>query len=89
MILRSVTVLGPKLIFITGLVIFVTAVARIVCPDLLKQCLSRLAKINFGPSIPEFRSSALSMRRSAASNREARELSVVFTFSSHSERDFV
>ena len=29
------TVLGPKLIFVTGLVIFVTAVARLVCPDLL------------------------------------------------------
>ena len=27
--------LGPKLIFVTGLVIFVTAVARLVCPDLL------------------------------------------------------
>ena len=28
-------VLGPKLFFVTGLVIFVTAVARLVCPDLL------------------------------------------------------
>ena len=28
-------VLGPKLIFVTGLVMFVTAVARLVCPDLL------------------------------------------------------
>ena len=28
-------VLGPKLIFVTGLVIFVTAVAILVCPDLL------------------------------------------------------
>ena len=28
-------VLGPKLIFVTGLVKFVTAVARLVCPDLL------------------------------------------------------
>ena len=27
--------LGPKLFFPTGLVIFVTAVARLVCPDLL------------------------------------------------------
>ena len=30
-----ITVLGPKLFFVTGLVIFVTAVARLVCPDLL------------------------------------------------------
>ena len=29
------SVLGPKLIFVTGLVKFVTAVARLVCPDLL------------------------------------------------------
>ena len=29
------TVLGPKLFFVTGLVIFVTAVARLDCPDLL------------------------------------------------------
>ena len=28
-------VLGPKLIFVTGLVKFVTALARLVCPDLL------------------------------------------------------
>ena len=28
-------VLGPKLFFVTGLVIFVTAVARLVCLDLL------------------------------------------------------
>ena len=28
-------VLGPKLIFVTGLVIFVTAVTRLVFPDLL------------------------------------------------------
>ena len=28
-------VLGPKLFFVTGLVIFVTPVARLVCPDLL------------------------------------------------------
>ena len=28
-------ILGPKLFFVTGLVIFVTAVARLVCPDLL------------------------------------------------------
>ena len=28
-------VLGPKLFFVTGLVIFVSAVARLVCPDLL------------------------------------------------------
>ena len=28
-------VLGPKLFFVTGLVIFVAAVARLVCPDLL------------------------------------------------------
>ena len=27
--------LGPKLFFVTGLVIFITAVARLVCPDLL------------------------------------------------------
>ena len=29
------SVLGPKLFFVTGLVISVTAVARLVCPDLL------------------------------------------------------
>ena len=29
-------ILGPKLIFVTGLVKFVTAVARLVCPDLLR-----------------------------------------------------
>ena len=28
-------VLGPKLFFVTGLVIYVTAAARLVCPDLL------------------------------------------------------
>ena len=28
-------VLGPKLFFVTDLVQFVTAVARLVCPDLL------------------------------------------------------
>ena len=28
--------LGPKLFFVTGLVIFVTAVARLVCPDLIR-----------------------------------------------------
>ena len=28
-------VLGPKIFFVTGLVIFATAVARLVCPDLL------------------------------------------------------
>ena len=28
-------ILGPKLFFVTGLVIFVTAAARLVCPDLL------------------------------------------------------
>ena len=27
--------LGPNLFFVTGLVIFATAVARLVCPDLL------------------------------------------------------
>ena len=44
-------ILGPKLIFVTGLVTFVTAVARLVCPDLLGYCLSRFENINFGPSI--------------------------------------
>ena len=29
------TVLDPKLFFVTGLVIFATAVASLVCPDLL------------------------------------------------------
>ena len=29
------TVLGLKLFFVTGLVIFATAVARLLCPDLL------------------------------------------------------
>ena len=28
-------ILGPKLIFVTGLVMFVPAAARLVCPDLL------------------------------------------------------
>ena len=32
---RRRDLLGPKLFFVTGLVIFVTAVARLVCPDLL------------------------------------------------------
>ena len=32
---RSLGILGPKLFFVTGLVIFVTAIARLVCPDLL------------------------------------------------------
>ena len=43
-------ILGPKLIFVSGLVIFVTAVARLVCPDLLGKCLSCSASIYFGPS---------------------------------------
>ena len=42
--------LGPKLIFVTGLEIFVTAVARLVCPDLHGKCLSRSANIYCGPS---------------------------------------
>ena len=42
--------LGPKLFLVTGLVIFVTAVARLVSPDLLGLCLSRSAKIYFWPS---------------------------------------
>ena len=28
-------ILGPKIFFVTGLVIFATALARLVCPDLL------------------------------------------------------
>ena len=32
---RQKHVPGPKLIFVTGLVTFVTAVARLACPDLL------------------------------------------------------
>ena len=44
-------ILGPKLFFVRGLVIFVTAVARLVCLDLLGLCLSRFANINFGPSL--------------------------------------
>ena len=32
---KAAEVLGPKLLFVTGLAIFVTAVARLVCPDLL------------------------------------------------------
>ena len=28
-------ILGPKLFFVTGLVIFITVIARLVCPDLL------------------------------------------------------
>ena len=31
----SKSILGPKLFFVTGLVLFVTAEARLVCPDLL------------------------------------------------------
>ena len=31
-----VNILGPKLFFVTGLVKFVAAVARLVCPDLLR-----------------------------------------------------
>ena len=46
---NGVRVLGPKLFFVTGLVIFATAVARLVCPDLLGKCLSRSANIYFGP----------------------------------------
>ena len=42
--------LGPKKFFVTGLVNFVTAVARLVCLDLLGWCLSRSANIYFGPS---------------------------------------
>ena len=42
-------VLGPKLIFVTDWVKFVTAVARLVCPDLLGWCLSCPANIYFGP----------------------------------------
>ena len=41
-------ILGPELIFVTGFVKFVTAVARLVCPDLLG---SGFANINFGPSM--------------------------------------
>ena len=43
-------VLGPKLICETGLVKFVTAVARLVFldADLLGKCLSHFANINFG-----------------------------------------
>ena len=37
--------LGPKLIFVTGLVKFVTAVAILVCPDMLGKCLSGFANI--------------------------------------------
>ena len=43
-------ILGPELIFVTGLVKCVTAVARLVCLDLLGQCLSCFASNNFGPS---------------------------------------
>ena len=32
---QDTQVLGPKLFFVAGLVIFATAVARLVCPDLL------------------------------------------------------
>ena len=35
MSISSEGVLGPKLFFVTGLVMFATAVARLVCPDLL------------------------------------------------------
>ena len=40
-----------NLIFVTGLVKFVTAVARLVCLELLGYCLSLSANIYFGPSI--------------------------------------
>ena len=34
----QVDILGPKLILVRGLVKFVPAVARLVCPDLLGSC---------------------------------------------------
>ena len=34
--IAGVGILGPKLFFVTGLVKFVTVVARLVCPDLLE-----------------------------------------------------
>ena len=45
----AATVLGPELIFATGLVKFVAAVARLVCLDLLGWCSSRFANTNSGP----------------------------------------
>ena len=48
---KSILVSGIlPLIFVTGLVKFVTAVARLVCLDLLGLCLSHFANINSGPS---------------------------------------
>ena len=47
---KSYVILGPELIFVTGLVKFVPAVARLVCPDLLESCLVRFGNNNFEPS---------------------------------------
>ena len=40
--LHSYSILGPNLIFVRGLVKFVPAVARLVCPDLLDYVLQTL-----------------------------------------------
>ena len=42
---------GHEINLCTGLMIFVAAVAGLVCPDRLGWCLSRPANIYFGPSI--------------------------------------
>ena len=43
------SVLGPKLIFVTGLVKFITGVARLVCPDLLGSAYQVLQTLILGP----------------------------------------
>ena len=48
------TLLGPKSLFVIDLVYFATAVARLVCPDLLGKCLSHFANHFFGPCTAEF-----------------------------------
>ena len=50
----EVHVLGPELIFVIGLVKFVIAVARLVCPDLLGKCFSCFANIYSRTSILVF-----------------------------------
>ena len=42
--------LGPELIFVTGVVTFVNAVARLICPDLLGWCSLIFTNIYSGPS---------------------------------------
>ena len=48
-LILSFCILGLKLIFVTGLEKFDTAVARVICPYLLGPCLSCFENIYFGP----------------------------------------